>query len=147
MRDDTLVYLTLGVVLAILIYYGGSTLMTSGNDVLNKFAEAIKQFEGWFEGSASQRNNNPGNLKDRGQTGVIGRDQQGHAIFNTYQAGYDALLNQLRLIVYGGSSIYNPGMSFYDVFSKYAEGNSRQYAEFVAAQLGVSPETRMNQLV
>ena len=147
MKDETLVYILVGVLLAFTFYYGGSTIMPGGEAVLYKFAEAIKTFEGWFDGSISQRNNNPGNLKNRGQAGVIGEDSQGHAIFANYEAGYNALINQLRLMFYGGSSIYRPDMSINEVFSKYAEGNSAQYAAFVAGHLGVSPDTRLNELV
>jgi hypothetical protein len=48
--------------------------------------------------------------------------------------------------MFGGSSIYNPGMSLYQVFAKYAEGNSTQYAEFVANRLGVDPRTSLQDI-
>jgi hypothetical protein len=144
MKEDTLVYLTLGVILALVIYYGADFMPDT---ILDKMAKAIMEFEGYFEGSVSYKNNNPGNIKNVGQFGSdVGTDSQGHAIFPTFQDGYNALIKQLRLIVYGGSTVYNPSMTFYQVFAKYAEGNSRQYAEFVASRLGVPPTARMQDI-
>ncbi len=138
-------YLLAGVFIAYW-FFGTGGFMAQSNELLERMAEAIKRFEGWFPGSVSYRNNNPGNLKFRGQPGAIGQDEQGHAIFDTYENGWKALLNQLRLIIYGGSQVYKPDMTFYDVFSRYAEANSKEYAEFVAASLGVPPTVRMQDL-
>jgi len=109
-------------------------------------AEAIKEFEGWHVGSRSYRNNNPGNLKYNRQRGATGEDDQGHAIFETYEAGWEALCAQLDYDFSGRSTIYRPSWSLYDFFGKYAEGNSVEYAEFVAERLGVDPETTLAEL-
>jgi len=116
------------------------------NTLYDRMAKAIMEFEGYFEGSVSYKNKNPGNLKNVGQAGAIGTDNQGHAIFGTFEDGYQALINQIRRMFQGYGTIYQPSMSLYQVFSKYAEGNSRQYAEFVAARLGVSPENTLEQI-
>ena len=114
-------------------------LGTAFDAVIEKMANAIKSFEGWYEGSRSWRNNNPGNLKFAGQAGAVGQDETGHAVFATYEDGWAALIRQLRLAFYGGSRVYGLQDTLYTFFSKYAEGNSKQYAEFVAGRLGVSP--------
>lgn len=110
---------------------------------LESMARAIMDFEGYFQGSASQRNNNPGNLKFAGQTGAVGRDNQGHAIFNTFEDGWNALINQLKIAFTGHSTIYSPTDTLRSFFSKYAEANSEPYAKFVADRLGVTPDTRL----
>lgn len=127
----------------IIMIFMGRRLVQPG---LENMARAIMDFEGWFEGSAAQRNNNPGNIKFAGQPGAIGKDNQGHAIFETFEAGWNALINQLRIAFEGTSRVYNPSMSLYEFFSKYAEANSIPYAQFVAAKLGVAPETKLSEI-
>ena len=141
MKTETLLYLGAGLLIAMLLL----GVISMPNTFYDRMAKAIMEFEGYFEGSISYQNNNPGNLKFRGQAGSTGADSQGHAIFTTFQDGYRALINQIRLM-FGGSSIYNPTMSLYQVFSKYAEGNSREYAEFVAGRLGVSPQASLQEI-
>lgn len=116
-------------------------------NILNAMAAAIKEFEGWYVGSRSYRNNNPGNLKYAGQPGATGADESGHAIFDSYASGWEALKNQLRIAFTGASRVYGPGDNFYDFFGKYAEGNAPQYAEFVAGKLGVSPFDTLGSLI
>jgi hypothetical protein len=115
--------------------------------VVGRMAEAIKTFEGWFEGSRSQRNNNPGNLKFAGQPGAVGADDTGHAVFTDYDAGWEALKSQIRIAFLGTSRCYSPMDTLYSFFEKYAEENSRQYAEFVAGELGVDPNTTLGGLL
>lgn len=115
--------------------------------IVEIMAKAIKEFEGWFEGSRSYRNNNPGNLKFASQPGATGADDSGHAIFTSYQAGWDALKRQIRAAFTGVSHVYSVNDTFYSFFSKYAEGNSTQYAEFVAGRFGVSPNSKLGDLL
>jgi hypothetical protein len=129
-------------IISILIF----VIIMQSNSVISKMANAIKEFEGWVPGSRSYRNNNPGNLKYAGQKGATGQDETGHAIFDTYQSGWNALMNQLKLAFSGTSLFYNPAMSLYEFFGKYAEGNSVQYAQYVAGKLGVSPDSKLSQL-
>lgn len=135
---------------ALIVGLGVLVLMVkrAASPVVSKMAEAIKAFEGWAPGSRSYRNNNPGNLRPVGFSydGQIGLDEQGHAIFDTYESGWSALLRQLDLAFSGQSAFYGPSMTLYEFFARYAEGNQRPYAEFVAAQLGVSPETTLGAL-
>lgn len=109
-------------------------------------ALAIMNFEGYYLGSVSQRNNNPGNLKNAGQPGVIGTDSQGHAVFDTFISGWNALINQLKLAFENRSNFYNSRMTLYQFFNRYAEANTTQYAEYVAGQLGVSPNDTLEDI-
>lgn len=108
-----------------------------------KMAYAIMEWEGYWKGSVSYRNNNPGNIKAAGQDGCTGSDKSGHAIFVDFRAGWDALINQIKMMTDGRSTVYNGDMTFYKVFSIYAEANSRAYAEFVAERLKVLPIARL----
>ena len=67
---------------------------------LVKWAEAIKKHEGWFVGSRSHRNLNPGNFRLTGYTKSLGAlakgDEKNFAIFPTYEKGWEALLQFLR---------------------------------------------------
>jgi hypothetical protein len=112
-----------------------------------RMAFAIMEFEGYRKGSVSYKNNNPGNIKFAGQTGATGGDTQGHAKFTSFQTGWDALINQLTMMFDGRSRVYKKDMSITKVFSIYAEGNSSQYAIFVAARLDVTPDTKLKDLI
>lgn len=113
--------------------------MSKMDSVIGKMADAIKSFEGWYPGSRSYRNNNPGNLRWFGSSipwaGAIGTDESGHVIFDSEASGMDALKHQLRLMLTGQSSVYSLSDTLYEVFQKYAEGSQAEYAEFVAGKL------------
>lgn len=69
------------------------------NSKIELWAKAIQIEEGWFPGSRSYRNCNPGNLKASTlvQTlgsilaGFTGKDKDGFAIFSNYDSGFKAL--------------------------------------------------------
>ena len=115
--------------------------------IVLRMAYAIMEFEGYKKGSASYRNNNPGNVKAARQLGVVGQDSEGHARFAEFQDGWDALINQLTMMFDGRSRVYNQDMTLTEVFKKYAEGNSEIYARFVARRLEVEPTTKLKDLV
>ena len=102
---------------------------------LSTVAQTIQQIEGWFPGSVSYRNNNPGNLKYAGQPGAIGQDAAGFAIFSSYDAGLQALNNQITLDASRGESIS-------DFTAKYApaadQNNPTSYAAQIASATGLS---------
>lgn len=87
-------------------------------------------------------NNNPGNVKKPGADtwlGSVGYDRYGHVIFVDRQHGVRALyknfLNRARRC---------PDMTLYTYFSYvYAEENGAEEARFVAAELGVSVNTKL----
>lgn len=130
-----------------LMVLAGGTVVSGLETIVEAIALAIREFEGWYEGSRSWRNHNPGNLKFAGQPGAIGADESGHAIFNSDSNGWAALRQQIRAAFNGVSHVYSQADTFYSFFAKYAAGNAREYAEFVAAKLGVSPDTRLGDLL
>lgn len=120
---------------------------------IENMAKAIMDFEKWDYGSVSERNNNPGNIKavpgtifEVGKSGVIGSDPGGHAIFDNFESGWNGLITQLKLAFLNKSAVYKSSDTLYDFFGKYAEANSKPYAEFVARQLGVSPYATLNSI-
>ena len=138
------------VLLGLLIAY--ALFSDSVGGLIDKWAEAIKRFEGWTPESLSYRNNNPGNLRPssepwQGQIGI----NQNFVVFDTYENGLRALKISLINAATGKSRVYNPSDSLYDFFARYAPASDnnypRQYAEFVAAQLNVDPNIEIRQLV
>lgn len=116
--------------------------------LLEKFCEAIKKHEGWYPGSRSYRQNNPGNLRwSKYQIGTDGN----FAIFPDYATGWKALLFQVEIAANGKSRVYRPDMTFYDFFAVYAPASDNnvptRYAEAVAAHVGVPPTTRIRSLI
>jgi hypothetical protein len=106
-------------------------------------AAAIQKFEGWYPGSRSYRNNNPGNIRWFGSkfpswmVGATGTDESGHVIFDTVAHGTQSLVNLLTMAITGKSSIYKPTDTIYDFFGKYAEANQSSYANSVASALNM----------
>ena len=86
-------------------------------------------------------NNNPGNLKYVGQPGSV-PGKKGFAKFSTPQAGYDALVRQIKLDA-------NRGLTIAQFVSKYApptENDTRQYIAQVASATGAGPNTPINRI-
>lgn len=119
---------------------------------LDAVALAIQGHEGWAPGSVSFRNNNPGNLKYAGQAGATGADANGFAVFPTYDAGFQALKNQLAL-----DASRNPAWTLTQFFTKYlggnpynpqvtGEGNPFTYAADVASKIGASVSDSIGKL-
>lgn len=114
---------------------------------VSTMAEAIQAWEsGGNTNALSYRNNNPGNLKFASQPGATGIDSQGHAIFDTFESGWNALIRQLEAAFNNTSHVYNANMTLYEFFDRYAEANSEAYAETVAARLGVSPDSTLQEI-
>ena len=125
-------------------------------EAMIRWAEGIKKHEGWFTGSHSYRNNNPGNFRFKiGSTyvaslGAIGRDNDSFAIFPSYNVGWEALLQFLRdakanqLIAYRAyaKKMARPGdiCTLGDFFAVYAPLDDNNlplvYAEAVAKHIG-----------
>lgn len=107
---------------------------------IDTLALAIQQQEGWYPGSRSYRNNNPGNLIYVGQSGSSGPDAQGFAVFPDYASGYAALIHQINLDA-------GRGYTFYEWMARYApssDGNNPgSYAQVLAAALGTTPDTQV----
>lgn len=114
-------------------------------------AEAIKIHEGWFKGSRSQRNNNPGNLRFAGQPGVTAQDNKGFAIFKTYEDGFAALCRLITNARDGKSKVYKPEMTLLEFFGVYApsfdHNDPNAYAKFVAQKIKCSIDFKIKDLV
>src|SRR6516165_5090507 len=120
------------VIIAALALGGSAAMNTGPGGIVQQFAQAIANAEGWFvAGSRPQRNNNPGNLTD--SAGAF-------RIFSTVADGWAALYEQVSLMFYGGSAHYDPSMTIAQVGAIYAAGDSN-WSNNVASYLGVTPQT------
>ena len=115
---------------ALIVGILGVALMAFKSTILYVFALAIQQFEGWYEGSRSFRNNNPGNLKYAGQTGSTGQDAGGFAVFPNYETGFAALERQIELSLLGYAG-YSAEMTLLEFFERYSpDGSARKLLRF-----------------
>ena len=148
--------------------------LESMNQNIEKWALAVRKQEGWYKGSRSYRNNNPGNFRFysggyRSIYGSVTEDrsgvedgQNGFAIFPSYKQGWTYLCNSIKSYVDGTSAKYNTeakkrfglasssDLTLYQLYEIYApkeDGNNpKRYAEVVADELGVSPTTQIKNL-
>lgn len=144
MKTGTALYLAIGLLLAYLIFSQGDFSMPK--TIYDNIAQAIMRFEGYFQGSLSYKNNNPGNLKFAGQFNATGQDANGFAIFPTFQDGYNALITQIRRMLNGTSSLYPPTMTLVQAFNRYSTTSQNVYGNFVANEIGVEPNITLQQL-
>src|SRR3990167_8122284 len=118
---------------------------------IEKLANAIQEYEGWYRGSRSWRNCNPGNLKFARQRRAIGKDDDGFAIFPDDETGFLALIHQIEIACNGKSKVYSPNDTLYGFFNKFAPSSDsnypKKYAEDVAKKLGISPHTKLKDLL
>jgi len=117
-------------------------------EIMNKvsqlvpFAKAIQEHEGWFPGSVSYRNSNPGNLKFTNYTqslGATGKDLRNFCIFPDEASGFNALCRMVQdaannqLKAYKNCTI----QSFFAVYAPSSDKNNPdQYAKIVASKVG-----------
>lgn len=143
-----MIYLVLvGAALVALALYKGQS-MSDEPLTIRLMADAIQGFEGWFPGSRSYRNNNPGNLKYTAWThgqGATGQDSTGFAVFPNYETGRAALTSLLMLRVR-----QHPEWTILDLFNSYAPPSDNnptaQYAATVAKKAGVTADTKLGEL-
>jgi hypothetical protein len=105
---------------------------------ISTIASTIQTVEGYYPGSLAYQNNNPGNLIYVGQAGAT-EGAGGFAAFPSYDAGYQALVNQIQIYS-------NQGLTINQMMNKYApagdgSNNPTAYAQTIASALGVSPDT------
>ncbi len=114
----------------------------SEDELLLKMMMAIRTHEGWFEGSRSQRNRNPGNFKFS-PVGYLAKyepvkmDKDGFAIFPTYEKGWVYLRNHIL-----AKAKKHPEWTLKQFFMEYAppvENDTVRYASVVAKAMNVSP--------
>lgn len=103
---------------------------------VNALALAIQTAEGWYPGSRSYRDNNPGNLRYAGQYQSIGADDAGFAIFPNYDAGFQALIAQIQL-----DAQRNPNWTLADFVANYAppsENNDQSYLQNILSTMNAN---------
>jgi hypothetical protein len=119
--------------------------MSLNETVISKIAEAIACAEGYHvPGSRPRRNNNPGDLEQDVTGKAVGLDGP-YVIYALPQDGQDALKHQVRLM-FGDSHVYKPSMTIAEVARHYTRTDQDAWARIVAARLGVSVETRLEEL-
>lgn len=122
---------------------------------LEAFADQIMHEEGWFPGSRSYRNRNPGNLRDSATKSA--EDAEGYAVFLSFVAGYQALLADIEAKFSGRTRTgLGPESSIAQFFAIYAplgdRNNPERYAADVcvrlAAALGrpITPATKLSEI-
>ena len=117
------------------------------------FCQAVKIHEGFFEGSRSQRNNNPGNLRFTSLTASLGatsKDLDNFAYFPSYEIGWNALLSFVKLAANNQLRDYKDCdiLSFFKTYAPASDNNSTtRYAEFVARQINDSPESLLKDFI
>lgn len=132
---------------------GPITLMSlNGKVKLDLWCEAIKELEGWYVGSRSYRNNNPGNLKFVGQKRAIKKDKDGFCVFANYADGYQELKDLLiRAATTPDSSTYQANMTLLQFFRVYAPSSDNNlpdiYAQKVAQKIGVGVDVPISSLI
>jgi len=111
-------------------------------DLTTSIATAIQTQEGWYPGSATYNNNNPGALMNPA-TGTL-------QSYPDYQTGWNALLNQVNLNISRGLNLnefFGGVAGGYPGYAPAAAGNDPMtYANNVAAAVGIDTTTPLNQL-
>ena len=115
--------------------------------LIDSIAQAIANMEGYnTPGSIAQRQNNPGNLRSWGSAPIV----NGYAQFPTPEAGWNALYSQIQRNIDRGLTLEEffagkPGV--YAGYSPSSDANRpAEYAQYVAAQAGISPTQPLNNL-
>lgn len=94
-------------------------------------------------GNLPQKNNNPGNIKAGGLADNLatGTDQQGHLIFPTPEAGFEALITDIQAKISGNSRFVKANPTIAELGKVYAE--DPKWSNSVARILGVNPNTQI----
>ena len=121
---------------------------------IKEFGLAIQSFEGWYPGSRSKRNNNPGNLKWTSYTKSLGatkQDSGSFCVFPSYEIGFQALCTLLTDAATGHLAAYSPNMTltrFFEVYAPLADKNKPDiYSKHVADKLKISVSTKIKDLL
>ena len=118
-------------------------LAARGLGDINTVAQTIQQVEGYYPGSVSYTNNNPGNLKYAGQAGAT-LGANGFAVFSSYDAGYQALVNQINLDASRGQTI----AQFTSIYAPAADNNNpTSYAQTIANAAGLSVNDPLSEAI
>lgn len=85
--------------------------------VLEALADAFMHHEGWFPGSRSNRNRNPGNLRPFRSDQL--KDGDGYRVFPSLVFGYQALLDDLTAKLQGSHNLTSASILL-DLLNVYA---------------------------
>lgn len=122
------------------------TDVTVQRGVVGAFADAIAWAEGYYvPGSRPNRNNNPGDLTVDTIGKGTGKDGP-YIIYGTAADGWAALRRQVELMFTGQSRYYKPNMTIAQVASRYTTTEQSAWASNVASRLGVSVQTRLDEI-
>lgn len=125
---------------------------TRGLGQLSTLIQAITTQEGTCPSPSSCKNNNPGNLMYAGQPGATS-GPGGFAVFDTYQDGYNALVNQLGLYANGTcqacGGVPQTIASVFQIYAPAGQGsnNPTVYSNNVAAALGLPTSTPLSSVL
>jgi hypothetical protein len=118
--------------------YGGPTTYPAA---IQNFAQAIARQEGFYvKGSVPARAHNPGDLKIPGAAVLPGTSI---TVFESDDAGWDALYHQLYLILAGRSDYYSLDMSIEEMSRVWTATQQAPWATNVASYLGVPVTARL----
>lgn len=120
------------------------------NQVIEIMAEAHARFEGYYiEGTLAQRLNNPGVLVYAGQRNAS-KHESGFCQFIYEGDGWEALRNQLKLVLDNRSAFYNTDMTIQEYIDVYASTSPKyeriNYAKFLADRLNVEITAKLKEL-
>jgi hypothetical protein len=120
---------------------------------IEDWALQIQKHEGYYPGSASYRNNNPGNFRCTSLVmGEFGATKcvNNLAVFPTYEMGFNALKTFLTYACTDQLRSYRSSMTLLDFYKVYApssdNNNPLNYATQVANGLGVNINTTIGEL-
>lgn len=120
-------------------------------DRLQEFCKAIESFEGYYKGSRSERNRNPGNCRFSpiGYLSIyepVKRDKDNFAIFPTYELGFLYLKNLVK-----HKCQKHPDWTILQFFQEFAPSSDNNdpihYAETVASNCGLLATNKLKDVV
>lgn len=143
----------------------GPLTLAALNKIFNKYTASGSKIDAWIRAitrmeGAKPSLHNPGDLKFAGQPLAIGKDSRGFAIFATEEDGITTLRNMLTNAVSGRSTRYPQWLTLrqfyagitvkgvdYGGYAPSNDGNQPDhYAQVVADEIGVTPDTQIKDL-
>ena len=140
-----MIFLIVAILLGLAVY-AGVKMNGPGTDAIGKLAAAIGQAEGFGPaGNLPTRINTPGDL----ELGDLGFGTQAtKTVFNTIADGWAALRREIEIIQNGQSAYYNADTTIASMAKLWTGGdNPDQWAQAVASALGVTPDTRLGDVL
>lgn len=134
-----------------LVLSGVSMAQNVDRQKVANFATAVAHAEGFgVRHAIPTRYHNPGDLKSRRDftrlPGQLALGKGDHIVFASDRAGWAALNDLVTKMVDGRSKHFNQNMTLAQVARVYA-GNWRPWVKIVSTELGVSPSTRLRDLL